>query len=236
MQQESLTSEQIVREPPWSLGLRAARANLVPGLIVQGLMLGVLLAYYFYPPTRDGLDRLAEFRIRMGYGYSALNSIVAGALIPEVFRILIFQGVRVRRANVSNLFFSIPCWCMMGLAVDFFYRCQADWFGDGVTFGVIAKKVVVDQFLYNPFFSAPLTTWLYDWKMRGFRCEGIAEFFTMRYYRDAILPTLFATWGVWIPVVAILYSLPQSLQIPLFGLALSMWVILYTWMSEKRAG
>ena len=46
--------------------------------------------------------------------------------------------------------------------------------------------------------------------------------------------TLFATWGVWIPVVTILYSLPALLQIPLFGLALSMWVMLYTWMSEQR--
>ena len=39
---------------------------------------------------------------------------------------------------------------------------------------------------------------------------------------------------MWIPVVAILYSLPSLLQIPLFGLALSLWVILYTWMSEQR--
>lgn len=30
-------------------GLRAARANLVPGMIVQAVMLGLLLAYWFYP-------------------------------------------------------------------------------------------------------------------------------------------------------------------------------------------
>jgi hypothetical protein len=50
-----------------------------------------------------------------------------------------------------------------------------------------------------------------------------------------VVPTLFATWGLWIPIVTILYSLPSLLQIPLFGLALSMWVLLYTWMSERRA-
>lgn len=50
------------RAPPWTAGLRAARANVVPGLIVQVLMLGVLLAYYFYPPTRHLLDVLAELK------------------------------------------------------------------------------------------------------------------------------------------------------------------------------
>lgn len=60
------------------------------------------------------------------------------------------------------------------------------------------------------------------------------DYFTMRYYLNVVVPTLFATWGVWIPVVTILYSLPSLLQIPLFGLALSLWVMLYTWMSERR--
>ncbi len=42
----------IPREAPWQAGLRAAQENLVPGLIVQGLMLGLLLAYWFYLSRR----------------------------------------------------------------------------------------------------------------------------------------------------------------------------------------
>ncbi len=215
-------------------GLHAARANVVPGLIVQSLMLGMLLAYYFYPPTRDWLNGLAQIKARWSYGYSAVNAIVAGAIIPELLRILVFQKCGVRRENFANLVFTVPFWCFMGVAVDFFYRCQAGWFGDEVTFPVVLKKVLVDQFPYNVLFAAPVTTWLYDWKNHGYSTDGIGNFFTVAYYRDHILPTLFATWGVWIPVVAILYSLPSLLQIPLFGLALSLWVTLYTWMSEQR--
>jgi hypothetical protein len=226
----------IRREAPWLAGLRAARANVVPGLIVQGLMLATLLAYYFYPPTRDWLDELAAVKARLGYGYSAVNALVAGALIPELLRIFLFQRGRFRRANFSNLLFAAPFWCMMGVTVDFFYRCQAGWFGAEATFVIVVKKVLVDQFLYNPLFACPVTTWLYDWKSRGFRSRGTGVFFTAGYYRDFIVPTLFATWGVWIPVVSILYSLPSLLQIPLFGLALSLWVTLYTWMSEQRKG
>jgi uncharacterized membrane protein YccC len=39
---------------------------------------------------------------------------------------------------------------------------------------------------------------------------------------------------VWLPIVTILYCLPQALQIPLFALALTLWVMLCTWMSEER--
>ena len=223
------------RAPPWTAGLRAARANVVPGLMVQSLMLGVLLAYYFYPPTRHLLDGLAEIKVRWSYGYTAISAIIAGAVIPELLRICVFQNGHSCRSNFSNLLFTVPFWCMMGVVVDFFYRCQADWFGAEVTAAVVLKKVLVDQFLYNPLFAAPVSAWLYDWKNRGYQVAGISVFFTAGYYRDVIVPILFATWGVWIPIVTILYSLPSQLQIPLFGLALSMWVMLYTWMSEQRA-
>ncbi len=217
-------------------GLRAARANIVPGLMVQGVMLALLLAYYFHPPTIDLLNRLAAVKERWGYGYSGISAIVAGALIPELLRVVFFQQGKLRAANVANLLFTIPFWCLMGTVVDGFYRLQAVWFGTETTLPVVLKKVLVDQLCYNPLFAAPVTAILYDWKNRGYSGHGMRVFFTATYYRNVVVPTLFANWGVWIPVVSILYSLPLPLQIPLFGLALSMWVMLYTWMSERRAG
>ncbi|MCP5544744.1 MAG: hypothetical protein H7A49_12645 [Akkermansiaceae bacterium] len=223
------------REAPWHAGLRAARANVVPGLLVQAAMLGVALAYRFYPPTTDLLDQLASWKARWGYGYSALTAIVAGAFLPELMRIAVFQRGRAGRRNLRNLGFTIPFWAFMGVVVDGFYRLQASWFGADAEFSVVVKKVLVDQFVYNPLFAAPFTAMMYDWKNRGFP-PVVREFFTAAYYRDVVVPTLFATWGVWIPLVSIIYSLPSLLQIPLFGLSLSLWVMLYTWMSETRAG
>jgi hypothetical protein len=222
------------REAPWMAGLRAARANLVPGLMVQAAMLTILLAYFFYPPMRDWLDRLAEVKARWGYGYSAVAAIMAGAVIPEIMRIVVFQQRKVRQKNFANLVFTVPFWCGMGLVVDLFYRQQALWFGAEATFSVVWKKVLVDQFIYNPLFAAPVTAWLYDWKNNGYRIAQTPRFFTVAYYRETVVATLIATWGVWIPIVSILYSLPSLLQIPLFALALSLWVMLYTWMSEAR--
>lgn len=217
-------------------GLRAARANAVPGLMVQAVMLALLLAYYFYPPTTRWLDGLATLKAHWGYAYSALAATVAGALIPEILRIAVFQKGRPLARNIRNLVFTIPFWGIMGLIVDLLYRSQAVWFGDAPSFPIVVKKVLVDQFIYNPLFAAPVTVWLYDWKHRGYSFGGIRGFFTWEYYKDAVLPVLFAGWGVWIPVVSILYSLPSLLQIPMFALALSLWVVLYTWMSEQRPG
>jgi hypothetical protein len=216
-------------------GIRAARANVVPGLMVQGVMLAMLLAYYGYPPATRWLNDLAEVKTRWGYGYSALSGMVAGGVLPEIIRVIVFQKGKWRRANTGNLVFAMAFWAVMGMIVDGFYRLQAVWFGDEATVAVVVKKVLVDQFLYNPIVAGPLTAVLYDLKNRGFRLGGASEFFTPRYYREVIVPTLFANWGVWIPVVSILYSLPTSLQIPLLGLALSLWVMLYSWMSEQRS-
>lgn len=206
---------------------------MIPGLILQALMLTLLLGYYFHPATSDWLDHLADSKLRWGFGYSALSAVIAGALIPEIMRILVFQKGRARRFNLANLLFAIPYWCFMGMLVDAFYRTQALIFGAEPTFQVVFVKVLCDQFLYSPFVATPLTCWLYDWKLSGYRLAGSRRFLTLAYARDVMVPVIFANWGVWIPVVAVLYSLPSTLQIPLFGLALSLWVMLLTWMSER---
>lgn len=227
---------EIKREAPWIAGFYAARANLLPSLILQALMLALLLGYYFHPTTTAWLDRLADIKLRWGYSYSALSAAVAGALIPEMMRIFVFQKGRARRENFANLLFTIPFWCGMGMLVDAFYRCQAVVFGSDPTLRVVVTKVLVDQFLYSTLIVTPLTCWLYDWKLAGYHFTNARFWFTITYLRNVMLPVIFANWSVWIPIVAVLYSLPNTLQIPLFGLALSLWVMLLTWISERRNG
>lgn len=222
------------REAPWMAGLRAARANVVPGLIVQLAMLAVVLAYYFYPPTTEWLDAVARVKARWGFVYSAVAAVIAGAFLPEVLRIVVFQKGRLERKNGWNLLYTVPFWGIMAVTVDILYRAQAVWFGNEVTFAVVAKKVIFDQFFYSSLFSGPLTVWFYDFKNHGKNMTPPREFLTWRHYREAVLPVMFATWGVWIPVVSILYSLPPLLQIPMYILALTLWVMIYTWMSEQH--
>jgi hypothetical protein len=219
-----------------ALGWEAARANAVPALIIQIVMLALLIAYYTNPSAASALSRLAEVKRAHGLIFVVLASITAGALIPEIFLILFFQHARPNLRNLRNLLFTIPVWGFDGSLVDLLYRSEATWFGDVVTLPVVCAKICVDQFGYNPFFAAPFGVLTYEWKNRGISMRPVRDLFTWAHYRDKIVPTLLATWAVWIPLMAIIYSLPLALQFSLFGLALSFWVLLLTYMTNRFAG
>lgn len=217
----------------WTLGWEAARANLVPGLILQGCMLGLVAGYYASPSVADALDQLAAFKLRHGLTFVLIAALLAGALVPEIFLVIFFQGGRPNRRNLRNLCFTIPVWAIDGALVDLLYRTEAAWFGDVVTLPVVAAKICLDQFGYNPFFAAPFGVLAYEWKNLGFSLESLGRGVRGNHYRDRVIPTLLATWAVWIPLMAMIYSVPLALQFPLFSLALVFWVLLLTYMTNR---
>ena len=219
-----------------ALGWEAARANAVPGFILQAAMLAVLVCYYVSPPFAHALDRLAHYKQEHGLMFVVVAAALAGAIVPELFVIVFFQRGRFRRENLRNLTFTIPTWAIDGILVDLMYRWNALWFGDVTTIGVVSAKILVDQLGYNPFIAAPLEVLVYEWKNDGFSWGSVRRALTWDHYRDKIVPTLLATWAVWAPLMAIIYSLPFALQFPLFSIALTFWVLLLTYMTNRFAG
>ena len=214
-------------------GLVAARATLIPGLLVQSIMVGVVLTYYLAPSAKPIFNQIALWKTNGGFFFSFVSTMIAGGVLPEVLRIVFFQNGRVRKENWANLAFSLPFWGIQGIWVDLLYRGQAEWFGNNAHWSTILKKVCVDQLLYNPLVAAPFGITLYEWKNRGYQWSS--EFFSWKWYGKRIIPGLVATWAVWIPIVSIIYCLPQILQIPIFCLALTFWVTMFTWMTEILA-
>ena len=139
-------------------GLRAARTNLWPGLFLQALMVGFIAAYLLHDGTRNFLERVGEVRREIGYGFTFVSYMLSGALLPELLRIGFFQGWRPRWENLWNFALTGPFLGCMGMMVDFFYRCQNDWFGSGNDWRTLVIKVLVDQFLYSPFLANPAST------------------------------------------------------------------------------
>jgi hypothetical protein len=101
---------------------------------------------------------------------------------------------------------------------------------------VVIAKICVDQFGYNPFIAAPGEVLVYEWKNTRVSWASVRRALSWDHYRDQIVPTLLATWAVWIPLMAIIYSLPFVLQFPLFSLALTFWVLLLTYMTNRFSG
>jgi hypothetical protein len=221
---------------PLTIGWEAACANAIPALVIQATVLGLLVAYYTNSSMANALNKFAEFKRTHGLPLVVVASITAGAIIPELFLILFFQRGRPSRRNVRNLLFTIPVWGFDGSLVDLLYRGEAALLGDVVTLPVVAAKICIDQFGYNPIFAVPFGVLTYEWKNSGVAMHPVRELATWKHYRDKIIPTLLATWAVWIPLMAIIYSLPLALQFPLFGFALSFWVLLLTYMTNQFSG
>jgi hypothetical protein len=221
---------------PLTIGWEAAKANAVPGLILQGAMLAILIAYYVSGTVAHALDRLAQYKQQHGIAFVIGAGMVAGAILPELFVIFFFQRGKPHAQNLRNLAFTIPTWAIDAILVDFMYRANAFWFGNVVTIPVVLGKILVDQLGYNPFFAAPAEVLVYEWKNDGFSWASVRRAFSWKHYRDKIVPTLLATWVVWAPLMAIIYSLPYPLQFPLFSLALTFWVLLLTYMTNRFAG
>ena len=218
------------------IGWEAARANARPALIIQAIMLALLVAFHMSPATADWLEKVAEFKRAHGFGFVVAASVTAGALLPEFFLVLFFQRGRPHFRNLRNLLFTIPIWGFDGSLVDLLYRSEAHWLGNVVALPVVLGKICIDQFGYNVLFAAPFGVLTYEWKNNGISMRPVRDLFTWKHYRDKIFPTLLATWAVWIPLMAIIYSLPLALQFPMFGLALSFWVLLLTYMTNRFAG
>ena len=221
---------------PLMIGWEASCANGKPALIIQAVMLALAIAFYTNASVADALRILAEFKRAHGLFFVIVASVAAGALLPEFFLILFFQRGKPQRVNLRNLAFTVPVWGFDGSLVDLLYRAEAHWLGDVATLPVVLGKICIDQFGYNVFFAAPFGVLTYEWKNSGISMRPLRDLFTWPHYRNKIFPTLVATWAVWIPLMAIIYSLPLALQFPLFGLALSFWVLLLTYMTNRFAG
>src|SRR5207247_3445861 len=126
---------------PLTLGWEAARANAVPALIIQAIMLALLIGYYTSNSISSAFLQLAVFKHRHGLLFVVAASITAGALIPELFLILFFQRGRPNRRNLSNLLFTAPVWGLDGTLVDLLYRNQVAWFGDVTTLQVVLSII-----------------------------------------------------------------------------------------------
>src|SRR5207244_4879861 len=140
---------------PLMIGWEAARANAVPALIIQGIMLGLLIAYYTNHAVFSALNHLADCKRTHGLVFVIAASIAAGAFIPEIFLVLFFQRGRPNSRNLRNLLFTIPVWGFDGSLVDLLYRTEVTWFDDVSTLPLVCAQSCVYQLVYNSFLGVP---------------------------------------------------------------------------------
>jgi len=216
------------------VGLMAARANLLPGLLLQGVMGCVLALYLFHDGTKAFFQLAGESREELGVVFAMLAYTFSGALLPEILRVVLFQHGRINAGNIKRFASMAPLWIVMASLVDFFYSAQNEWFGPGNDFSTVAKKVLVDQFLYSPILATPIITGYFLLHAGGFRKAAFASVFHPRFLTENLLPVQLASWMIWFPGVTFVYIMPPPLQIPVAVLVHTFWVLILTTISERK--
>lgn len=218
-------------EAPWAAGLRGARANLVPGLILQAFALTLVLAYYYHAPTRELCGKLAVFRTEQGFLYSLVATSFFGGMLPCLY--LKLTPATRNRYNLKQNLWLIAFWAYKGVEIDLWYRLLGRFVGTGTDLKTIVTKMVLDQFVICPLFFVPVTVIVYTWcESRFDTATLIADLRTPGWYRRRVPSMLISNLGVWIPTVCIIYSLPGTLQLPLFNLVLCFFTLLLAHISR----
>ncbi len=217
---------------PLRASLLAARANLVPGIVLQCVAGAVVAGYFLHPPARAALENLAAFRTRIGLPFALVSTAIFGALLP--FAVLRLSKATRHRYDFAQMAALTLFWAYKGMEISLFYALQARVFGEGQSAAVIIAKTAVDQFVYGPLLAAPLTWLVYAWVELRFDTRAlVAELRLPGLYGRSIFPLLVASWSVWVPAVAIIYLLPTALQLPLQNIVCCFFTLLIIFMTRR---
>ncbi|MEM7698246.1 MAG: hypothetical protein AAF236_07575 [Verrucomicrobiota bacterium] len=212
--------------------LAGMRANLLPGaaLLIVGLV--AVFAYFHLESVRPVFEKVAALKARWGFFYSALATALFAGLIPLIY--LIASRALARSEWVSTAMFYLIFWSTRGIEVDAFYRLQGWLFGQENDVRTIATKVLVDQFIYCPFWAAPFTALCYSFRECSYSPRRLIAEVKSRSFLFRVASLLTSTWIVWIPATALIYSLPGPLQIPLFNLVLCFFVLIVAVLTDRK--
>ncbi|KAH3764082.1 hypothetical protein Pelo_4058 [Pelomyxa schiedti] len=194
----------------------ALKTNLIPGAVTLVLLAVVIILYYLVDATYVVFAWIEDLKNSWSYGYSALATSLFGGLFP--FIVLCIMKQIPRRYFIPNLFFYLIYWAFVGVEVDLLYTIQGIIFGYELDPVTIICKVIVDQFIFNPFINVWILSTCYHWRDLNFDFRKVWRETTCKFYFVAVPSLLASIWMLWIPAVSGIYMMPSALQIPLFNL------------------
>jgi hypothetical protein len=225
-------------EAPWRSGIEGARANLLPGVVLQLGAVALVLGYYHVAPLHGALDRLMAFRETAGFAFGIVSTGLFGGVLPFLY--IHFSrapgATRPQYDWAQGLWLTL-FWAYKGFEVDVWYRVQAVLFGGGHDVGTVAIKVFLDQFVYCPAVAVPVTTIVYAAvAAHGWNPGLSSDLRAHGWYRRRVLPVLISNLGVWVPAVAVIYCLPTPLQLPLQNIVLCFYTLVVAHQTRSRGG
>ena len=216
---------------PWKIGLQSARANAIPGMILQVAAVLLILAYHFSASFRGTLAVVAGWQTRFGIAFLGVGYLFFCGLLPIAITLAV-PSLRPK-SPVRALLFAVLFWSTMGVIVGLFYRLQSLFFGDGHDLATLLLKVAFDQFVFTVVWGVPIVTIAHQWKDHGYRASAVKPLLGRGWYARYALPMLVMNWAVWIPSLFVIYSMPPALQPHIAGLISGFWSLMCLQISAR---
>ncbi len=225
-------------QPPPSLpkrvlieGMAAARANLVPGLILNFVAVIIGCGYAWHEPTRAALTAVGDYKQEVGILFPIVSTAFFAGLLPVVMQRL---GA-AHQDPWGHLRLLLPFWAYKGAEVNALYDLQAMMFGTGTDIGTLACKVAFDQFVYVPIWAVPSMVIAYQYMNTGFSWQALRADLNRSWYVRRCSTVLVMNMLIWVPAVTMIYTLPTALQLPIQNIIACLFVLLISFMTKPVA-
>ena len=222
--------------PPISTGILGTiasvfRENRVPCVLLNVLVVALVASYYRVPEVAGMWEAVGAFKLRWSYAFSLASTVFAAVVLP--FAVQATMGTLRREGRWRRLALLGLFWGYRGMEIDLFYRFQGWLFGDGNEAGTLIKKVALDQFVMSPLWFVPTYLVALRWIDRGGSWKELRRSLDTGFWRRTLPSVLLTNWLVWIPALALVYSLPAALQFPLFSIVMCFFILVVTVMASK---
>ena len=217
---------------PVRIGLESVEANVVPMVVLWAMAAALVLGYYHVPWVASALKPLHEWQDSQGCVAAFLNRFVFCGVLPGVF-ILTMKKLAVRHpfaAIVAQTFWSGIC----GIVSGWMYELNAVWFGTDADLWTLSVKTVSCQFVWTPFFFAPVGALVYFWIGRNFSFVRCRAEWTSGFWTETFLPNLLVNWVIWIPCSMLVHMFPTALQIQLTGFVNAYFCLVLLWIGRRK--
>lgn len=206
------------------IGVKSARANLVPMLILQTAAAATVAAYCLIPSFRALWEPFAGWHRTHGWRAAFCCQAFFCGLLPGLF-LLLFPSIRPRRFGLTVL--AQMLWCgLFGIGVGEVFKLLAAWFGNDASLTTLLAKTAFDQFVWTVLVIAPANAVFFFWVGRDFSFARARREWPRQFFARVYLPNLISNWCVWFPVIFIVFAFPLELQIFVCGMACTFWSLM----------
>lgn len=209
------------------------RQNRMPCLLLNVLVIALVTSYYQWPAVAGLWEAVGAFKLRWSYGFSLASTIFAAVVLP--FGVQAAMGTLPAEGRSRRFIFLMLFWGYRGMEIDLFYRLQGWLFGHGHDSATLIKKVAVDQFVASPIWFVPTYLIALRWIDLGGSWSQTRASLNREFWTHTCPTVMITNWLVWIPALALIYSLPAALQFPLFSVVMCFFILVVTVMAKSRA-